>query len=193
MVDGSKLKQVQRQQHAVMLLQNYHDLCNTNEPSSMFVSPPPIPNIESLSQSTISSLDSESFDRNRADGNIKQQNTSEVANTDTVIDYNEDLDPPPPHDISNVFAAADLSSQSSYDSVKYKCACHRAKGISSSILSSGESPDACSIALSIELNHKEIASIMSVTGTILPKQYANAITRHEQEKKNIVPCNICWK
>ena len=34
--------------------------------------------------------------------------------------YNEDLDPPPPHDISNVFAAADFSSQSSYDSVKYK-------------------------------------------------------------------------
>ena len=94
-------------------------------------------NIESLSQSTISSLDSGSFDRKRADGNIQQPTTLEVANTETVMAYNEDLDPPPPHDISNVFAAADLSSQSSYDSVKYKRAWHRAKGIRSSILSSG--------------------------------------------------------
>ena len=86
----------------------------------MFLSPPPIPNIESLSQSTISSLDSGSFNINRADGNIQQLTTSEVANKETVMDYNEDLDPPPPHSISDVFSAADLSSQSSYDSVKYK-------------------------------------------------------------------------
>ena len=51
--------------------------------------------------------------------------------------YNEYLDPPLPHSKSNVFAAADLLSQSSYDSVKYKRAWHRAKGIRSSILSSG--------------------------------------------------------
>ena len=98
---------------------------------------------------------------------------------------NEDLDSPPSHDLLNVFAAADLSSQSSYDSVKYKRAWHRAKGIRSSILSSGEFPGACSRALSIALNHKEISSIMAVTGTILPKQYANVITRHEQKKKTL--------
>ena len=86
----------------------------------MFVSPPPIPNIESLSQSTISSLDSVSCDINRADRNLQQQTKSEVSNTETVMTYNEDLDPPTPHDISNVFAAANLLSQSSYDSVKYK-------------------------------------------------------------------------
>ena len=97
--------------------------------------------------------------------------------------YNEDIYNLPPQDISNVFAAADLSSQSSYDTVKYKRACHRAKGIRSSILSSGESPGARSRALSIALNHREIASIMAVTGTILPKRYANVITRHEQKKK----------
>ena len=85
MADVTKLKPAQRQQHTVMLLQNYHELCNTNDPSSMFVSPPPIPNIESLSQSTISSLDSGSFDRNRADGNIQQQTTPEVANSETVM------------------------------------------------------------------------------------------------------------
>ena len=62
----------------------------------MFVSPPPIPNIESLSQSTISSLDSGSFDRNRSDVNIKQQNTLEVANTEIVMDENEELYSPPP-------------------------------------------------------------------------------------------------
>ena len=68
--------------------------------------------------------------------------------------YNEDPDPLPQHDISNVFEAEDLSSQSSHDSVKYKRAWHRAKGISSSILSSGEIIEACSRALSIALNHK---------------------------------------
>ena len=97
--------------------------------------------------------------------------------------YNEDIDTPPPQDISNVFIAADLLSQSSYDTVKYTRALHRAKGIRSSILSSGESPDAHSRALFIALNHREIASIMAVTGTILPKQYANVINRHEQKKK----------
>ena len=56
MVDVSKLTPEQRQQHAVMLLEHYHELFNTNNPSSMFVSPPPIPIIESFSQSTISSL-----------------------------------------------------------------------------------------------------------------------------------------
>ena len=52
-----------------------------------------------MSQSTISSLDGGSFDRNHADGNIQQPTTSEVANTETMMAYNEDLDPPPPHDI----------------------------------------------------------------------------------------------
>ena len=62
----------------------------------MFVSPPPIPNIESLSQSTISSLDSGSFGRNRSDINIQLPTTLEVANTETVMDDNEVLDLPPP-------------------------------------------------------------------------------------------------
>ena len=96
---------------------------------------------------------------------------------------NEDIDTPPPQDKSNVFAAADLSSQSSYNTVKYKRAWHRAKGIRSSILSSEESPDAQSRALSIALNHREIESIMAVTVTIFPKKYTNAITQHEQKKE----------
>ena len=85
MVDVSTLTHLQRQPQAVMLLEHYHELCNTNEPSSTFVSPPPIHNIESFSQSTISSLDSGSFDRNRADGNNQQPTTSEVANTEKVM------------------------------------------------------------------------------------------------------------
>ena len=40
--------------------------------------------------------------------NIQQQTTSEVANTETVMAYNQDLDLPPPQDISNIFAAAEL-------------------------------------------------------------------------------------
>ena len=69
----------------------------------------------------------------------------------------------------------------------------QAKGIRSSILYSGESPDAQSRALYIALNHREISSIMEVTGTILPKRYANVITRHEKKEKHIVTCNIYWK
>ena len=86
----------------------------------MFVYPPPITNIESLSQSIISSLVSGSFGRNRSDVNIQQHTTLGVADTETVMADNEDLDPTPPQDIYNVFAEADLSSHSSSDSAKYK-------------------------------------------------------------------------
>ena len=76
----------------------------------MFVSPPSIPNIELLYQSTISSLDSGSFVRNLSEVIIKQKTKLEVAGIETVMADNEELDPPPPHDILNVFAAAYLSS-----------------------------------------------------------------------------------
>ena len=111
MVDVYKLTPEQQQHHAVMLLQHYHEFCNTNDPSSIFLSPPPIPNIEPLSQSTVSSLDSGSFGIKLADMNIQQPTKSETSYIDTVIAYNEDLDPPPPQDIPNVFSFADLSSQ----------------------------------------------------------------------------------
>ena len=86
--------------------------------------------------------------------NIQQPTTSEVSDTETVVAYNEDLYPPPPQDISNMFSLADLSSQSSYDSDKYKCAWLKAKVICSSILSDGKCPYVCSRELSIALNHK---------------------------------------
>ena len=52
--------------------------------------------------------------------NIQHRTTSEVANAEKVMADNEGLDPPPPQDISNVFAASDLLSCSSSDSAKYK-------------------------------------------------------------------------
>ena len=58
MVDVSKLTLAQRQQHAIMLIQHYHELCNTNDPSAMFISQPHIPKMETLSQLTTASLDS---------------------------------------------------------------------------------------------------------------------------------------
>ena len=115
--------------------------------------------------------------------NIQQRTTSEVANTEIVMADNEELDPPPSQDISNVFSAADLLYRSSSDSAKYKRGCLKAKLIRSSILSTGECPHACGRALSIELNHKEIYPIMVGDRRHLAKKYANAITRHEQNKK----------
>ena len=90
MDDVSKLTPAQRQQNDVMLLEHYHELCNTNDPSSTFVSPPPIPNIESFSQSTISSLDSGSCDGNQADGNNQQPTISSLlAITVSVLDISD--------------------------------------------------------------------------------------------------------
>ena len=89
MVNVYKLTPAQQQQHTVMLLHHYQELCNTNDPSSMFVSPPRIPNIESLSQSTISLLDNGSFGRNRADASIQQLTSSKLSDTETVITDNE--------------------------------------------------------------------------------------------------------
>ena len=73
------------------------------------------------------------FGRNRYDVNIQEQTKLEVANTDTVMSDNVDLDPPPPQDIYNVFAAAYLSSRSSSDSAKYKLVCIKEKVILSSV------------------------------------------------------------
>ena len=67
---------------------------------------------------------------------------------------NEELYPPPPQDILNVFEATDLSYRSSSDSAKYKFEWLKAKVISSSILPAREFSGACSRALSIELNPK---------------------------------------
>ena len=69
--------------------------------------------------------------------NIQQPTTSELANTETVMVYNEDIDTPPPQYIQNVFAAEYLLSHSSSDSNKYKCACLKAKVICCHILSAG--------------------------------------------------------
>ena len=65
--------------------------------------------------------------------NIQQQTKSEVSDTETVMYDNEELDPPPPQDIYNVFASADLLSSSSYNSAKYKYAWIKAKVIRSYI------------------------------------------------------------
>ena len=82
-----------------------------------------------------------------------------------------------------MFLLVDLLSQSSSNQLNRKSSWYQARVIRSSILSSGESPDACSRSLSIAMNYKEISSIMAATGTISPKIYANEITQHEQKKK----------
>ena len=116
--------------------------------------------------------------------NIDQITTLEVADTDTVMTYNEDLDPPSPQDKSIVFAAADLSSRSSSDSARYKRAWLKKKVIRSSILFAGECPDACVRLLSIALNQKKIAPIIEVTSAILPKNMP--IQLHDMNKRKIL-------
>ena len=76
MVDVSKLTLAQQQQHAVMLIQHYQKLCNTNKTSSTFLSILPNPNIESLYQSIISSLDSRQCGKNRDEVNIQRPTKS---------------------------------------------------------------------------------------------------------------------
>ena len=98
---------------------------------------------------------------------------------------NEELDPTSPQNISNVFAAEEFLSRSSSDSDQYKLACILVKLIRSSILSAGVCPNACNRALSIALNRKCFSPIMAVTGAIFPKQYANAVTLHEQNKNKL--------
>ena len=70
--------------------------------------------------------------------NIKQPTTLEVADTETVMDYNKDLDPPLSQDRSNIFSSAGLSDKSSSDLAKYKRAWYKARLIRSYILSTGE-------------------------------------------------------
>ena len=67
--------------------------------------------------------------------NIKQQTTSEVAKKETVMADNKELYLPPPHDISNLFTAVDLSYHSSSNSTLYKRAGLKARLIRYSILS----------------------------------------------------------
>ena len=121
--------------------------------------------------------------------NIKQQTTLEVTNTEKVMNDNEEIYTPPPQDIYNVFAAADLLSRSLSYSAKYKCAWLKAKVIRSAILSNGECPDACSRALSIALNHKYISSIIAVTGAIFPKKMP--IQLPDMNNLFFFPYNIC--
>ena len=86
--------------------------------------------------------------------NIQQQTTLEVSDIETWMADNEELDHQPPQDILTVFSASDLSSCSYPDSDKYKRAWLKSKIIRSSILSSGECPDACSRELSLSLHYK---------------------------------------
>ena len=58
-------------------------------------------------------MDIGSFGVNLADVNIQQLIKLDVAYTETVMADNEELDPPPPHDILNVFAVSELFSRSS--------------------------------------------------------------------------------
>eukprot|EP00978_Attheya_sp_CCMP212_P013624 scaffold34204_cov39-Attheya_sp.AAC.7 len=175
---------------------------------------PPIPTIESLSQSTISSLlgtrgsristvssgttsSSRSHTSSTHSGTTSSHSHSSgrnvsaaapVAPSTTGIDppLTTVIDPPSPHNLSNVFAASGLNglnSSISTSSMEYKRAWRRAQAIKESILSAGDTTEECSQALSLALNHALMTPIVAITDAIVPRQFGSALHQQEQNAK----------
>ena len=210
-VDVTRLTSAQREEFDRMIITQYHALCNENEEPSSFVSTPPIPNIDSLSQSTISSLGtggsrSSTFSSstttsssshissslgtnspgprisgctvsNDAPMNSSTAEINHVAPSTTVIE------PPLAQDLSNIFAASSSTSSIDKSSPEYKHAWRKAQKIKLAILAAGDTPEACSQSLSIALNHASLTPIVTITGAIVPRQFASALHQQVQKTK----------
>jgi hypothetical protein len=64
---------------------------------------------------------------------------------------------------------------------QYKKIWYKAKTIRASILSAGNTPDACGRVL----KHKEMNPIMKKTGSIMSRKYVSLIEQHEKKKRMI--------
>jgi hypothetical protein len=192
-----------------VIIQQYHALCNETDDPSSFVSTPPIPNIKSLSQSTISSLGtggsrsstlssgtttsssshiSSCSGTNSPRSRISGRNVSadapvnpSTAEIDHLATSTTVIEPPLAQDLSNIFAASSSTSSMNKSSLEYKHAWRKAQKIKLAILAAGDTPEACSQSLSIALNHASLTPIVSITGAIVPRQFASAL--HQQERK----------
>jgi hypothetical protein len=179
----------------------------------LFVSTPPIPIIESLSQSTISSLGTRGSRSSTLSSGTTSSSSSHrgthsatnssrshisgfnlpadtpVAPSTTSIDHpvmsTTVMEPPSPQDLSNVFAASALNSSLDRNSAEYKHAWRKAQEIKLAILAAGDSPEACSQSLSIALNHASMTPIVAITGAIVPRQFASALHQQAQKTKLI--------
>eukprot|EP00978_Attheya_sp_CCMP212_P024273 scaffold76016_cov51-Attheya_sp.AAC.2 len=201
-VDVNRLTPSQQEQLDTMIIQQYHAVCNTNEDSSTFVSTPAIPTIESLSQSTVSSLETRgsrsstsagttsssrlrSESSSRTNSSCSRASRRNVSAHAPVAPLMTALDPPVPQDLSNVFAASGLSSYTSTSSAEYKRSWRKAQAIKESILSAGDTTEECSKALVLALTHPLMKPIFAISGAIVPPQFASAIQFQEQKAKLI--------
>eukprot|EP00978_Attheya_sp_CCMP212_P017891 scaffold48234_cov60-Attheya_sp.AAC.5 len=202
MVDVNQLTPLQREQHTTMIIQHYHALCNTNKDSSTFVSPPPIPTIESLSQSTVSSMGTRGSRSSTSSGTTSSSRLHSQSSSRTnsscirasrrnvsahgpVGPLMTAIDPPVPQDLLNVFAASGLSSYTSTSSAEYKRSWRKAQAIKESMLSAGDTTEECSKAVVLALTHPLMKPIFAITGAIVPPQFASAIKFQEQKAKLI--------
>jgi hypothetical protein len=209
-VDVSRLTPSQREQLDTIIIQQYRALCNETEDPSTFVSTPPIPTVESLSQSTISSLGSSGSRSTLSSGTASsssshsgtRSSTNSLLNRISGCDVSADtpvapstsvidppatsttvIDPPSPQDLSNVFAASAIHSSIDRTSAEYKHAWRKAQEIKQAILAAGDTPEACSQSLSIALNHALVTPIVAITGAIVPRQFASALHQQAQKTK----------
>jgi hypothetical protein len=194
-----------------MIIQQYHALCNETDDPSSFVSTPPIPNIESLSQSTISSHGtrgsrsstlssstttsssshlSSSLGTNSPRTRISGRPVSDdapmdpsTAEIDHLAPSTTVIEPPLAQDLSNIFAASSSTSSIDKSSPEYKHAWRKAQKIKLAILAAGDTPEACSQSLSIALNHATLTTIVTITGAIVPRQFASALHQQVQKTK----------
>eukprot|EP00978_Attheya_sp_CCMP212_P001878 scaffold3890_cov33-Attheya_sp.AAC.6 len=204
MVDVNQLTPLQRKQHTTMIIQHYHALCNTNEDSSTFVSPPPIfqPSNPYRNQPFhplghadhgaalvlahfIQRMSLHSESSSRTNSACSRSSRRNVSAHDPVAPLMTAIDPPVPQDLSNVFAASGLSSYTSTSSAEYKRSWRKAQAIKQSILSTGDTTEECSKALFIALTHPSMQPIFAITGAIVPQQFASAIQFQEQKAKLI--------
>jgi hypothetical protein len=92
------------------------------------------------------------------------------------------IEPPLAQDLSNIFAASSSTSSMDKSSPEYKHAWRKAQKIKLAILAAGD-PEACSQSLSIALNHASLTPIVTITGAIVPRQFASALHQQVQKTK----------
>ena len=165
------------------LLQAHMNLVDSKINGSSIMSPP-VSSINSNTQSTISSLASELSQGNQVRSNHSDRSQLADARNNTS-DAPVSNEAPTPQSLSHVFTEDCVDSNQSVHSTSYQTAWRNSKSIQQVILSSGNSTDDRSRALTIALKHKSLKDIVAQAGAIVPQTYVTAILHQEQKTKMI--------